>query len=86
MSKASKQRPISLQAICGDVRVSPSGTATFLDITFKCAFTNRKEIVSDSVVRVSRKELSNVQQLAEAAHGTICELLTKQSTTKRSAQ
>jgi len=79
MCEASKQRPIiSLRAVGGSVRTNKNGTGTFLDVTFKCAFTQEEEGLSGSAISIGREEMFSVAQLAETAYFTIGKLLAKQ--------
>jgi hypothetical protein len=84
MSKRKKPKPvIDLTTLACTVRTSPSLTATFLDVTFKCAFAADAKPVEGSSISIKRKEWRSVERLAEASHLEIFRLLAKQQRADR---
>ena len=79
MSERKQPKPvIDLTTVACTVHTSPSGTATFLDVTFKCAFAADSKPVEGTSISIKREEWHSVVQLAEASYLEIGKLLTKQ--------
>ena len=80
MANATKpKRKVSLSPITGDVRSGPDGTVVLFDVTFRCTFTPSK---TDGI-RLGRKEVLMVMQLAESAYPEIVRLLANKPKAKR---
>jgi hypothetical protein len=76
MSKREQSKPvIDLKPLRGNVRKSPDGKTTFLDVTFSCAFASDVEPLEGTSISIERGKFLNVVQLAEAAYLQIGMLL-----------
>lgn len=79
MSEATTSKPIiSLEPLGGTVRTSPDGRSTFLDVTFKCDFSDDSEPVEGTSISIEDGQLLTVVQLAQTAYLKIGKLLADQ--------
>ncbi|HUA82820.1 MAG TPA: hypothetical protein VMB85_03105 [Bryobacteraceae bacterium] len=79
MSKRKKPKPvIDLTTLASTVETSASGTATFLEVIFKCAFAPDAKPVEGTSISIKRKELRDVARLAEASYLNIFKRLAEQ--------
>ena len=79
MSERHQSRPvIDLKPLHGNVRKSPDGKTTFLDVTFSCAFAQDAEPLEGTSISIERGKFLTFVQLAEAAYLHIGMLLAEQ--------
>jgi hypothetical protein len=79
MSKRKRPKPvIGLTTLACSVQTSPSGTSTFLDVTFKCSFAADAKPVEGTSISIKKKEWRSVERLAEASYLDIFKLLAEQ--------
>jgi hypothetical protein len=79
MSESQQSKPIiDLKPLRGNVRTSPDGKTTFLDVTFTCAFAQDAEPLEGTSISIERGKFLTVPQLAEAAYLQIGMLLAAQ--------
>jgi hypothetical protein len=76
MSVRQQSRPIiDLKPLRGNVRQSPDGKTTFLEVTFSCSFARDAEPLEGTSISIERGKFRTVAELADASYLQIAMLL-----------